>query len=329
MEFSGTSSQSSTASTNGNTEAESPPSYSGAPLPKLNRARIQAALSDSAIGHTVVHHGEVDSTIPLARGLAEDNTASGTLVVAEAQRVGRGRSAGRMWHAPSRTSLLLTLILHPPHVPANPLHLPLVAAVAVAEAASKALEQIEAGTAARVALKWPNDVLILPDQDVQGMEDPGAKVAGVLAETVFHGEICRYALLSTGINVNQTPQQMGVHASTQSGLRATSLRAALPTRKPPLLDRSALLIALCRELTNWLADTGSTGWADNLLTAYCQRLETLGRPVKVMGRSAQPAGMAPLLSEGIAVDVNQNGALIVKQVDGIHRTFIDGEVSLR
>ena len=326
MEFSSTSSH---FRLDVDTETKSPSGYLGAPPPELDRARIEAALSDICVGHTVVHHGEVDSTIPLARQLAEDASASGTLIVAETQRVGRGRHAGRVWHAPPRTSLLLTLILRPPYVPANPLHLPLVAAVAVAEAASKVLEPFEADTAARVALKWPNDVLILPDLDAQVTEGPGAKVAGVLAETAFHGEICRYALLSTGINVNQTPRQMAnVHAPTQPGLSATSLRAALSTREL-LLDRGALLIALCRELNGWLADTSRAGWADDLLAAYCQRLETLGRPVKVMGRAAEPAGMAPLLGEGVAVDVNQNGALIVKQVDGVHRTFLDGEVSLR
>ncbi len=331
MEFSGTSSHSSTG---GNSETKSPSSYVGAPLPELDGVRIGAALSGSsvgrAIGYTFVHHGEVSSTIPLARELAENDSASGTLVVAEAQRAGRGRGAGRLWHAPPRTSLLLTLILRPPHVPANPLHLPLVAAVAAAEAASKTLEQLEAGTAARVVLKWPNDVLILPNQDAQGMEGPGAKVAGVLAETVFHGEVCRYALLSTGINVNQMPPQMrNVHTPTPAGLSATSLRATLSTCEPPLLDRSALLIALCRELSSWLADTSRVGWASDLLAAYCQRLETLGRPVKVVGRPTEPAGMAPLLGEGIAVDVNRDGGLIVKQIDGVYRTFLDGEVSLR
>ncbi len=302
-------------------------------LLSLDVEHIEAALTESAIGHTLVYREQLDSTIFLARDLAEADAQSGTLVVADVQHRGRGRGA-RAWHAPPRTALLLTVILRQPQLPANPLHLPLVAAVAVAGAIRQTLLPLEPRLAQRVLLKWPNDVLILPATD----EKPptakslgaSAKVAGVLAEAVFRGEVCDYALLSSGINVNQTARQMSsLPAPPAHGLTATSLRAALPGPAPPPLDRSALLIALCRELNGWLINTRAPGWADKLLTAYRAQLETLGRAVKVFGQSNQTDVMGPLLCEGMVENVNQNGSLIVKQIDGTQRTFAHGEVSLR
>jgi BirA family transcriptional regulator, biotin operon repressor / biotin---[acetyl-CoA-carboxylase] ligase len=106
------------------------------------------------LGRPRRHLRETTSTNELARTLAANGAAHGTLVTTDHQTAGRGRQ-GRTWTAPPRSSLLLSLVLRD----ADPL-VPLRAGLAVADLA---------GAGARV--KWPNDVLL-----------DGRKVAGVLVE---------------------------------------------------------------------------------------------------------------------------------------------------
>lgn len=109
---------------------------------------------------------------------ARDGAPSGTVLVAEHQRSGRGRFT-RSWEAPPGAAIAISVLLRPSLT--IPLErwtwLPLLAGLAVADA----LVQV-AGVPAR--LKWPNDVLI---------ED--RKVCGILVERVGDA-----AVIGMGIN---------------------------------------------------------------------------------------------------------------------------------
>ena len=133
-------------------------------------------------------------------------------MTAAAQTAGRGRQ-GRTWSAPPGRALLCSLVLR--DAAAAPF-LPLVAAVAVAEAC---------GPAARI--KWPNDVLL-----------DGRKVAGILAEGAPQEG---WAVLGIGVNVAVDPADLPpeLHATA-----ATLGRA--PADVEPFL--AELLAALERAL---------------------------------------------------------------------------------
>ena len=124
-------------------------------------------------GRPRVHHREVGSTNVLARELAAGGAPNGTLVTADHQSAGRGRS-DRVWEAPRRTSVLMSLVVRP----SDPL-LPLRAAVALCDVVPEA------------AIKWPNDVLV-----------GGRKVAGILVEGRPQEG---WAVLGMGVNVTAVP----------------------------------------------------------------------------------------------------------------------------
>ncbi len=91
--------------------------YAGGPL--LDLTRIAMSLNRSLVGHTIDYHASIPSTMHIAMELAAlADTRSGTLVVAEEQTAGLGRLK-RAWEAPASQALLLSLILKPPHLPAN------------------------------------------------------------------------------------------------------------------------------------------------------------------------------------------------------------------
>ncbi len=123
--------------------------------------------------------GTVDSTNLRLRGLAQEGAPPFTVVVADAQRAGRGRG-GRGWDSPAGRGLWISVLLPPPRE-----GLPGVTPLAVGVAAAEAVERAGAGVRAqlRVGLKWPND-LLLP------LGGPGArwgKAGGILCEVAPGG----------------------------------------------------------------------------------------------------------------------------------------------
>jgi BirA family biotin operon repressor/biotin-[acetyl-CoA-carboxylase] ligase len=162
--------------------------------------------------------------------LLQEDDPEGAVAVAEEQTEGRGR-LGRSWHAPARTSVLVSVMLRPPVEPPQLPELTLIAGGAVAEAIAEV-------TGLDPAIKFPNDVLI-----------GGRKVAGILAES-SEGRV----VLGIGVNVNQTQDDLPVDAQTEP--------ASLRIQSGERVDRAALLagilLRLERAYDRWIAATGTS-----------------------------------------------------------------------
>ena len=252
---------------------------------------LQLDLETAIVGRRFLFLREIGSTSDVARCLANDGAAEGTVVLAEHQTAGRGR-LGRRWHAPPRSSLLLSLIFRPPLAPDQVQQLTMVCGLAVVDA-------IAATTGLQAGLKWPNDILI-----------GGSKVGGILSEVELRGERVEHAVVGIGLNVNlqpgQLPEGLPVPASSLSSQlgrptdRIGLLRALLQS-----LDER--YVALCRGVSP------HEEWA--------QHLTMLGQTVVVK--------LGQALLEGVAEGVAPNGALLLRLPDGQSRTILAGDVSLR
>lgn len=117
--------------------------------------------------------------------LAEGQPMDGWLLVAHEQSGGRGRSARDWWSGPAGTNVALTLGLQQPQLP--PEVFGLLGACALADCCVDLI-----GKRSRVALKWPNDLLL-----------DGAKAAGFLCELPADGN--GTMLLGLGLNLNASP----------------------------------------------------------------------------------------------------------------------------
>jgi BirA family biotin operon repressor/biotin-[acetyl-CoA-carboxylase] ligase len=143
-----------------------------------------------------VHLDSVDSTNTWVKShLAE--LASLTCVTAEEQTAGRGRFK-RHWVSPRGENIYATLYLV---VPLGSGYLANLGQI-MAFACAKVLR----GIGFESELKWPNDILI-----------QGSKIAGVLTETVTHGQQIG-VIIGIGINVN-----MSTASLEEIGVPATSL----------------------------------------------------------------------------------------------------------
>lgn len=125
----------------------------------------------------------VESTMDVARGLADDEEApDGAIVVAREQTEGRGRS-GRTWHSPRDAGVYLSMIFRPRRL-RNPAILPVLAGLGIVRELDGTFPELSPG------MKWPNDL-------VAG----GRKLGGVLSEAVWGDRDPRHLVVGVGINV--------------------------------------------------------------------------------------------------------------------------------
>jgi BirA family biotin operon repressor/biotin-[acetyl-CoA-carboxylase] ligase len=251
---------------------------------------ILRRLSSRWLGRRIHYYQDLDSTNRVAWELACQGATEGIAVLAERQLSGRGRQ-GRTWHSPAGVGLYSSLLLRPALPPDQVQLLTLAVAVAVARA-------ISAQALLSPKIKWPNDILI-----------GEKKVAGILTEAEADAERIAHVVVGVGINVNHTTAQLGRPLEA----RATSLRIEVGHS----VERSALAAQLFCELEIWyerLKGRDSSG----ILSEWRRNSATLGRQVRVF--------LGQTTVEGTALDVTNQGALLVEQRDGSRMVLHAGDV---
>lgn len=215
-------------------------------------------LATRSLGRRIELRDRIDSTNREAMALGQADAEHGTLVLADSQTAGRGR-LGREWFSPPGINLYASIVirttLDTPRLSQWLSWLPLMTALGTAEA-------IESAGAARVSLKWPNDLLI-----------GDRKVGGILCESGASVRSGPFQVIGIGINVN------GERASFPRGLRdfATSIRQETGRE----IDRHRLLVRLLEELELCLEEFLTRG-IDRLAWEYRRRCTTLGKTVKAV-----------------------------------------------
>lgn len=266
----------------------------GDPLPLFSKPYFQWGLTTDYVGRRFVYRPATESTMDDAKRMIQRfNLQNGALVMAETQTAGRGR-LGRNWVSPPDVNLYFTIVLYPSESGLRPL--PYVTPLAVARA-------IEDVTSARgynleIDLKWPNDVQI-----------GGKKVAGVLIETE-HGLERPVAFVGVGINVN-----LDVSAHPEITDIATSLLAATGTHMP----REEVLSGFCNHFE--LLYEEAKGGSRRPFEEWKARLITLGQQVQ----ARMPGGVV----EGLAIDVTDEGILVIELTDGRRVLVEAGDVVRR
>lgn len=227
--------------------------------------------------YRVVYFEEATSTQDIARSLANTGVEEGTIVIAEKQSCGRGR-LGRDWISPPG-GLWFTVILRPPIPPPKITLLSLLTGCAVALG-------IMDITGLNPRLKWPNDVLL--DEK---------KTAGILVEAVIETDLIKYAFVGIGVNVNnEIPREIADIA--------TSVSQELGRR----VSRVALMRAILKRLDE-LYTKLVYGYVDHIIKVWKSLSSTLGKRVVVYLSEKDKV-------EGLAIDVDSEGLLIVKTDEG-------------
>lgn len=234
----------------------------------------------------------IDSTNTEAKRMASDGAPHGTVLIADCQTHGRGRM-GRSFHSPENAGIYLSMILRPNCPAQQLLHLTCATAVAAADGIYRA-------TSLQTGIKWTNDLVY-----------ERKKLGGILTELALNSNgSVDYAIVGIGINCNQTALQFP--AEIQS--TATSLR--LCTGKD--IDRTAVIASILVALQEMCSNLQNPA---KVLTRYKEKCITIGQEISLV--------RGDVVSHGKALDVDDNGALLVRFEDGQIHTVNSGEVSIR
>jgi BirA family biotin operon repressor/biotin-[acetyl-CoA-carboxylase] ligase len=213
---------------------------------------------------------ECDSTMDEAARLARAGARHGTIVIARAQRAGRGRD-GRPWASPPDTGLYLSAVIRPP--------LPLVDVPPITLAIGIGLCDAARALGAHAVLKWPNDALVA-----------GKKLAGVLVEAHSQGHRVDAVIVGIGVNLASTALPPELAAI------ATSLEDAVGAP----VDRAALIAQLLAHVERWVDRYVASGlpaiapaWRDRMAAGVAVRARVDG--VELCGEVAGLDGDGALL----------------------------------
>jgi BirA family biotin operon repressor/biotin-[acetyl-CoA-carboxylase] ligase len=144
------------------------------------------------------HYKNTGSTMDRARELALKGAAGGTVITAEKQSAGRGRS-GRTWIS-RQGGLFFTILERPRLAIADYTLLSLVMQIAVVRCVSSVCGK-------QAYLRWPNDVYI-----------NRRKIAGVTTEISGEGDLISWLSGGVGVNVNNpTPSGKAASCSEITG----------------------------------------------------------------------------------------------------------------
>jgi len=255
--------------------------------------KLQEGLQTKRFGRSIFFRREVGSANDWAKELARMGAEEGTVAIAETQTAGRGR-LGRKWISP-RGGLWFSVVLRPKTSPSEAVGLVFVAGLVVAEV-------LQEKFGLKVETKWPNDVLV-----------KGKKVCGILAEMNTKGRTVNFVVLGFGLNANFLVEQVFPKSLKKA---ATSLEKELG-RKVQLEE---LFKAMLEKLESKYDQCGERGLAF-LLVEWRKYAAFLGRKVEVRSGSEK--------LHGVALDVDDDGALVLRLEDGATKCLLAGDVSLR
>lgn len=289
----------------------------------FNLQEIENNLCTNKLGRSSIPNelwDEIGSTNDRAIELAKEGTEEGVFIIARSQSGGRGRQ-GRTWVSPPDSGIFMSILLRPKLSPSD---LPLIS-LATGVAVSEALESrcgINAG------LKWVNDIVV-----------SGKKLGGILAEVPGSG--------SAGSTHIHPPLSTPAHTRRESdpqerkllpaavivgiGINLFHERETLPDelkdRITSVKDHSTIktdankvvaeiLNCLERQYNNLLH-----GAPELVLAEWKNRSITLGKKVRATIRDDTV--------EGNAIDLTENGALILRLDNGETQILHGGEITIR
>lgn len=248
---------------------------------KIIPEEITNELDTDIIGKDVYYFKSISSTNIYARKIAEKGFREGVVVIADTQTKGRGRK-NRFWFS-SFGGLWFSVVLRPNILPERGMFVTMVASIAVAQTIKK-ITNIDP------VIKWPNDLLI-----------NRKKVCGILTEIDIKNDKINYAIVGIGINLNniisKEIEKIGTSISIEFGSDISRIEFLKIILK--YFDNNYKI--LIKDDFNKIK---------KLWTNYNN---IIGEKVKIKDNGN--------IKTGIILGIDENGYLILKNIDGISKIF--------
>lgn len=258
----------------------------------LTYEEVEEYLDTDFIGRNIYYFDSINSTNKKAKEIAFEEK-EGTVLVAEEQVEGKGR-LGRNWVSPKGKGIWMSIILKPKVDPLKVAKLTLLGAAAV----HKALDNMNI----KSQIKWPNDILI-----------DGKKVCGILTEMSAELNMINYVIMGIGINVNLDDEDIPEDLKD----KATSIKIV----KGKEINRKMLFANILNELEKLYIDFRDKDTITRAIDICKENSILIGKEVKLI-RGEE-------IRFGKALDINEEGELVVQFEYGAVENIYSGEVSVR
>ncbi|MBM3239137.1 biotin--[acetyl-CoA-carboxylase] ligase [Candidatus Poribacteria bacterium] len=253
---------------------------------------IISGLKTQFIGHRIYAYQQTRSTNDVALYLGANGAPDGVLIIAEYQTAGRGRLS-RSWLSPPGCSILASVLLRPK---IQPYQMPVVTLLAAAAVANS----IRLITKLPAKIKWPNDVVI-----------DGKKVCGILTEMGIEKGRENFLVIGIGINVNIEKDSFPL--SLKSTATSLSILLGYEISRIQLLQQFLLD---CENRYILLND----GNLMPIISEVRSLSSILGCQVRVECDEKVTVGQV--------VDIDEDGALVLRSGMGKLEKFMTGNVAL-
>ncbi|MBU3911852.1 MAG: biotin--[acetyl-CoA-carboxylase] ligase [Candidatus Omnitrophica bacterium] len=255
---------------------------------RLTEVELKWKLDTDIIGKKIYSYDEVASTNDAAHKLALSGEKEGLVVTAEYQTRGRGR-LGRKWVSPRGKGAYLSVILRPDVLPREACMITLFSALSVAMT-------IREETGLPALIKWPNDVLI-----------NSKKVSGILTELNAETDKVNFVIAGIGININ-TKKELLPEGGT-----------SIFVEKDSQVSRVDFVKRLLKNLDKYYA-IYKHGKLDRIVEEHKKLSAILDKRVQVNYHNQSISGHA--------LDVDKEGALILRLDSGFNERVLAGDVIL-
>ena len=235
----------------------------------------------------------LDSTNDRLKAMAKQGAPHGTILIADRQTGGHGRR-GRSFLSPGGVGIYFSLLLRPECAPTELMHLTCATAAAMCDAVENAADF-------RPGIKWTNDLVF-----------GGRKLCGILTELGFRpsGEL-DYAIIGIGVNCCQRKADFPPELQDIAG------SLAMVTGRD--IDRAKVAAAMMEAL--YAMSQSLLSGKEALLASYRKDCITIGQEVSLVRGDE--------IRHGKALDVDDDGALVVAFPDASIEHVNSGEVSVR
>ncbi|WP_129595728.1 biotin--[acetyl-CoA-carboxylase] ligase [Anaerophilus nitritogenes] len=255
---------------------------------------LEIEIKNRYIGNKVIHFDQVESTNTVAKRMASEGAEEGTVVIAEEQIGGRGR-LGRNWISPKKKGIWMSIILRPLIDPMEAAKITQIAAAAVANGLMNITHKF-------VGIKWPNDIII-----------NNKKVCGILTEMSAELNCMNYIIVGIGMNVNMTNKEFPEEIESI----ATSIRECIGKE----VSRKEIIKEVLHSFEELYLDFIQNKNIQKSLDLCKDYSVTLGKEVKIKSQHEEIIAYA--------MDISEDGQLIIKKSTGEIKKVLSGEVSVR
>jgi len=254
---------------------------------RLTEVELKWQLKTDIIARKIYSYKETASTNDTAYNLAIHGEKEGSVVIAESQTAGRGRM-GRKWASPKSKGAYFSIILRPDILPKDVSSITLFSALSVAKT-------IREMTCLPAFIKWPNDVLV-----------NNQKICGILTEMNAETDKINFVIIGIGININ-----------TRKDLLPKGATSILEEHGGAEISRVDVARNIFKNLDKYYK-LFKGGFIGEIIKEYKEFSNFLGTRVQVAHHDTK--------IEGYAIDVDKDGALILRMDSGLNKRVLAGDV---